>query len=60
VSKDGRFYLRLSSEERVLFDEVSERLGFADTSSAIRFLMREKHRELFGTDKPDAKRKRKR
>ncbi len=59
MSKDGRFYLRLSSEERVMFDEVAERLGLADTSSAIRFLMREKHRELFG-DKPDAKRKRKR
>jgi len=60
VAKDGRFYLRLTPQERVMFDAIAAELGFADTSSALRYLMREKHRELFGGEKSEPKRKRKR
>ena len=57
AAKDGRFYLRLNDEDRRMFDDVAEALGFGDTSSALRFLVREKHRELFGVQ-PPAKRPR--
>ena len=46
AAKDGRFYLRLSDDERRMFDEVAEALGFGNTSDALRFIVREKHREL--------------
>ena len=59
ASKDGRFYLRLSDEDRQLFDEVAEALGSETTSHAIRFIMRQKHRELYGT-MPAVKRQQKR
>ena len=52
AAKDGRFYLRLDDEDRRMFDDVAEALGFSDTSSALRFLVREKHRELFGVKAP--------
>lgn len=40
-----------------MFDDVAEALGFESTSSALRFLLREKHRELFGVaGQPAAKR----
>jgi hypothetical protein len=48
VAKDGRFYLRLTDEDRELFDEVSRGLGSSNVSEAVRFVMREKHRELYG------------
>ena len=56
MAKDGRFYLRLSDDERRMFDEVAEEMGFESASSAVRFIMRAKHRELFG-DKPRSKKK---
>jgi hypothetical protein len=46
VAKDGRFYLRLTDEDRQLFDDVAQALGLGTTSDAVRFVMREKHRAL--------------
>lgn len=48
VAKDGRFYLRLTTEERAMYDEIAEALGAESASHAVRFVMREKYRELFG------------
>ena len=47
MSKDGRFYLRLTPEERRMLDEVAEWLGLeGNASAAVRFLLRERHRQL--------------
>lgn len=48
MAKDGRFYLRLTTEERHMYDELAEALGAESASHAVRFVMREKYRELFG------------
>lgn len=56
--KDGRFYLRLSDDERATFEEVARSLGLKSTSDAIRFVMAEKHRELFGATPTKARKKR--
>lgn len=48
MTKDSRFYLRLADDERARFDDVAGALGLKSTSDAIRFVMAEKHRELFG------------
>jgi hypothetical protein len=50
VAKDGRFYLRLTDEERAMLDVVAEALGLeGNASAAVRYMLREKHRELFPT-----------
>lgn len=47
MAKDGRFYLRLTDEERAMLDDVAEALGLeGNASAAVRFMLREKHREL--------------
>ena len=49
VAKDGRFYLRLTLEEREMLDEVATALGLGgNASAAVRFMIRVKHREHFG------------
>jgi hypothetical protein len=45
--KDLRFYLRLDDKDRRLLNEVAEALS-VQPSQAVRVLVREKHRELFG------------
>lgn len=53
MSKDGRFYLRLTTEERRLLDEVAEWLGLeGNASAAVRFMLREKHRQLAAEQPP--------
>jgi hypothetical protein len=54
ASKDGRFYLRLTHDERAMFDKVAEAIGAESASHAVRFVMRERYRELFG-ELPKAK-----
>ena len=50
MAKDGRFYLRLTTDERAMLDDVAEALGLeGNASAAVRFMLREKHRELFAT-----------
>jgi hypothetical protein len=44
--KTERLQLRLSQEDRAVFEAVAEATGFAEVSAALRFVMREKHREL--------------
>ena len=62
MSKDGRFYLRLTEEERRMLDDVAEWLGLeGNASGAVRFMLREKHRQLAAEHpdkKPPAKRSR--
>ncbi|HEY3236477.1 MAG TPA: hypothetical protein VGJ84_17290 [Polyangiaceae bacterium] len=48
ASKDGRFYLRLTHDERAMFDKVAEAIGAETASHAVRFVMRQKYRDLFG------------
>jgi hypothetical protein len=55
MAKDGRFYLRLTQEERRMYDEVAEALGAESASHAVRFVMREKYRELFGAQPKPAR-----
>lgn len=53
MSKDGRFYLRLTDEERQMLDVVAQALGLeGNASAAVRFMLREKHRELFPEGEP--------
>lgn len=61
MSKDGRFYLRLTNEERHMLDEVAEWLGLeGNASGAVRFMLREKHRQLAAEQpKPRPRSKRK-
>jgi len=48
MAKDGRFYMRLTEEERVMLDAIADELGLSgNASAAIRQVMRQKHRELF-------------
>ena len=54
MSKDERFNLRLTTEERQTLHEVAEDLGLSgNASGAVRFMLREKHRQLFGDQKPE-------
>lgn len=47
MSKDGRFYLRLTTEERRMLDALASAIGLGgNASGAVRFLIHEKHREL--------------
>jgi hypothetical protein len=53
MTKDQRFYLRLGEDERRQLDRVAEALGLeGNGSAAVRFLLREKYRELFPDDEP--------
>jgi hypothetical protein len=46
--KDLRFYLRLTEEERKQLFAVAEALGLeGNASAAVRFMLREKYRQLF-------------
>lgn len=58
LAKDARFYLRLSQGERRIFSDVGEALGCESLSQAVRFVMRQRYRELFGTDEPSRARQR--
>lgn len=49
VAKDRRFLMRVSEEELKLFARVGEALGCESVSQAVRFVMRQQYRELFGT-----------
>jgi hypothetical protein len=49
--KDGRFYLRLTEEERRMFNDIATEMG-TNASTAVRLVMREKHREFFGKPQP--------
>lgn len=56
--KDLRFYLRLNQEERDQLEKVAEALGLeGNGSAAVRFMLREKYRQLFpaGESKKPAK-----
>lgn len=47
MSKDGRFYLRLTAKERRMLDNLAAAIGLGgNASAAVRFLIHEKHREL--------------
>ena len=60
MSKDGRFYLRLTTEERRMLDQVAEAMGLSgNASAAVRFMLRERHRQLF-SEQPSKPAKRKR
>jgi hypothetical protein len=57
MAKDGRFYLRLTDEERRMLDAVAVELGLeGNASAAVRFMLREKFREMV-PEKPKPKRK---
>ena len=58
VAKDGRFYLRLTLDEREMLDELATAFGLSgNASAAVRFMIRQHHREHFGMRpiKPKAK-----
>jgi hypothetical protein len=62
VTKDLRFYFRLTETDRTMLDDLSEAMGVAP-SGVIRVLLRDKHRDIFGAQPPaprKAPRKRKR
>lgn len=59
MPKQSRIFIRVGSDDRRLFREVAEALGLDTVSDAVRFVMREKYRELFGLNpKPKKGRKR--
>ena len=60
MQKDQRFYLRVDEEDRRMLDAVAEAMG-VQPSQAVRVLVREKHRAIFGaqpTGKPKPKARR--
>lgn len=44
--KADSIHVRMTEQDRTVFLAVAEALGLADMSSAVRFVMREKHRKL--------------
>jgi len=55
--KQSRFLLRISEDDRRVFEDVARSLGLASISDAVRFVMREKYRELFPADTPRRKKR---
>lgn len=60
VAKNERLNLRLTKEDKESFEEVTQGLGLSNVSEAIRFVMLEKHRSLFGAQLPKRSPKRRR
>jgi hypothetical protein len=44
--KADSIHVRMTEQDRAVFCSVAEALGLGDMSSAVRFVMREKHRKL--------------
>jgi hypothetical protein len=44
--KADSIHVRMTEQDRAVFFAVAEALGLGDMSSAVRFVMREKHRKL--------------
>lgn len=44
--KADSIHIRTTEQDRAVFCAVAEALGLGDMSSAVRFVMREKHRKL--------------
>ncbi|HEX2870838.1 MAG TPA: hypothetical protein VHP33_06265 [Polyangiaceae bacterium] len=57
--KADSIHIRMTGQDRAVFCAVAEALGLADMSSAVRFVMRDKHRKL-GLALPAAGSKKKR
>jgi len=58
VAKNERLAMRLTEEDREVFEQVTEALGMSNMSEALRFVMREKHRALFGVQLPKRSKRR--
>lgn len=52
--------MRLTEDDREVFEQVTEALGMSNVSEALRFVMREKHRAIFGMPLPKRSSKRRR
>ena len=56
MAKDERVYVRMTDVEKQMAWKVADALGDESMSQTMRRLLREKHRELFGSQ-PQARRK---